>query len=80
MEFSEYVAARRGTLVRSAVLLGCPQADAEDIVQATLLKAYRSWRRVTRADRPDAYVYRILPGTARLTHRPDLHRFRMTPP
>lgn len=60
MEFHEYVAARRTSLLRSAVLLGCPEADAEDLVQTTLLKAFRSWRRVSRADRPEAYVYRIL--------------------
>lgn len=65
MDFTEYVAARRAALVRSAVLLGCPQADAEDIVQSTLTKAYRSWRRVQRADQPDAYVYRILVNTLR---------------
>ncbi|WP_109506674.1 SigE family RNA polymerase sigma factor [Nocardioides speluncae] len=65
MEFTEYVAARRAALVRSAVLLGCPQPDAEDIVQSTLTKAYRSWRRVQRADQPDAYVYRILVNTLR---------------
>jgi len=63
VEFSEYVAARRATLVRSAVLLGCPQPDAEDLVQATLLKIFRSWRRVSRAERPDAYAYRILVNT-----------------
>lgn len=60
MEFSEYVAARRTALVRSIVLLGCPQPDAEDIVQAALLKAYRHWRKVQRADRPESYVYKIL--------------------
>lgn len=60
MEFEEYVAARRSALVRSAVLLGCPRADAEDVVQTALLKCYRSWRRVQRADQPDAYVYRVL--------------------
>ena len=63
MDFSEYVAARRPTLVRTAVLLGCPQADAEDVVQTALLRCYRSWRRVTRADQPDAYVYKILVNT-----------------
>jgi RNA polymerase sigma-70 factor (sigma-E family) len=63
VEFSEYVAARRATLVRSAVLLGCPQPDAEDLVQATLLKIFRSWRRVSRADHRDAYAYRILVNT-----------------
>ena len=60
MDFSDYVAARRTALVRSAVLLGCPQPDAEDVVQAALLKAFRHWRKVVRADRPEAYVYRIL--------------------
>jgi RNA polymerase sigma-70 factor (sigma-E family) len=60
VEFSEYVAARRGALVRAAVLLGCPESDAEDLVQTALLKAFRHWRKVERADRPDAYVYRIL--------------------
>ena len=60
MDFSEYVAARRPTLVRSSVLLGCDLYEAEDLVQTTLTKVLRSWRRVSRADRPDAYVYRIL--------------------
>ena len=63
MDFSEYVAARRTQLVRSAVLLGCPQPDAEDVVQTALAKAFRSWRRVQAADQPDAYVYRILVNT-----------------
>ena len=67
MEFSEYVAARRTQLVRSAVLLGCPTADAEDLVQSTLTKALRSWSRVSRARQPDAYVYRILTNTLRDT-------------
>ncbi len=63
MEFSEYVAARRARLVRTAVLLGCPRADAEDVVQSALLKCYRSWARVDRADHPDAYVHRVLVTT-----------------
>ncbi len=65
MDFSEYVAARRQQLVRSVVLLGCPHADAEDVVQTALGKAFRSWRRVTEADQPDAYVYRILVNALR---------------
>jgi RNA polymerase sigma-70 factor (sigma-E family) len=65
VEFEQYVAARRTGLVRSAVLLGCPQADAEDVVQAALLRCFRHWRRVQRADRPDAYVYRVLVNTLR---------------
>jgi DNA-directed RNA polymerase specialized sigma24 family protein len=42
MDFSEYVAARRTSLVRAAVLLGCPQPDAEDVVQTALLRCFRS--------------------------------------
>lgn len=67
MDFSEYVAARRASLVRAVVLLGCPVADAEDIVQSALLKCHRSWRRVQRADQPEAYVYRVLVNTFRDT-------------
>lgn len=65
MEFEEYVAARRAALIRSAVLLGCPERDAEDVVQSALLRCYRHWRTVRRADRPDAYVYRVLVNTLR---------------
>ncbi len=50
MDFSTYVAQRRTRLVRTAVLLGCPRADPEDLVQTALLKCYHSWRRITRAD------------------------------
>jgi RNA polymerase sigma-70 factor (sigma-E family) len=65
MDFDEYVAARRPTLVRAAVLLGCPQPDAEDVVQTALLKCFRSRRRVSRAEQPEAYVYRVLVNTLR---------------
>lgn len=63
MDFTEYVAARRHRLVRTAVLLGCPEADAEDIVQSALARCLRSWRRVSRADSIDAYVNRVLVNT-----------------
>jgi len=65
VDFTEYVAARRASLVRAVVLLGCPVADAEDIVQTALLKCHRSWRRVQRADEPEAYVYRVVVNTLR---------------
>lgn len=63
MDFSAYVAQRRPRLVRTAVLLGCPPRDAEDVVQSALLKCYRSWRKVASADQPDAYVHRVLVTT-----------------
>ncbi len=59
-ELAEYVTARRPALVRSAVLLGCPMPEAEDLVQSTLVRCHRAWGRVRQAADPDAYVYRIL--------------------
>jgi DNA-directed RNA polymerase specialized sigma24 family protein len=62
-EFSEYVAARWPRLVRSAVLLGCSAAEAEDVVQTALTRCLVSWSRVQRADDRDAYVHRVLINT-----------------
>jgi len=57
-DFSAYAAARWATLVRVASYLGA--SEPEDLVQSTLLRCYRSWGRVRRADRVDAYVHRAL--------------------
>ena len=47
--------------MRTAVLLGCPQPDAEDAVQTALLKVFpRAGAGWCEADQPEAYVYRIL--------------------
>lgn len=59
-DFSAYMGSRYGALVRSAILLGCTQPDAEDLVQTTLARCYVSWPKVSRADNRDAYVYRML--------------------
>lgn len=58
--FSAYVAALRSRLVRTAVLIGCPPADAEDLVQATLVRCLRSWSRVRHAQDREAYVAKVL--------------------
>ena len=62
-EFSEYVAARWPRLVRSAVLLGCAPAEAEDVVQTALTRCLTNWSKVRRADDRDAYVHRVLINT-----------------
>jgi RNA polymerase sigma-70 factor (sigma-E family) len=62
-DFAEYVGARRVRLIRTAVLLGCPEADAEDLVQTVLVRCLRSWGRVNGAENRDAYVNRILINT-----------------
>ena len=45
---------------RSSYLLCGDWHLADDLVQETLVKVYRHWDRVRRADDPDAYVRRIL--------------------
>jgi len=59
-DFSEYVVARWPRLVRSAILLGCSEAEAEDVVQAALERCLIHWRKVEQATDRDAYVHRIL--------------------
>ncbi|MEU1601407.1 SigE family RNA polymerase sigma factor [Streptomyces sp. NPDC005708] len=59
-EFQEFVRARWSHLVRTAYLLTGDVHHAEDLTQTALAKAYRSWRRVSRSDSPEAYVRRIL--------------------
>lgn len=46
--------------MRTAYLLAGDRAAAEDLLQATLVKAYVQWNRVRRADSPDAYIRRML--------------------
>jgi RNA polymerase sigma-70 factor (sigma-E family) len=62
-DYGAYVGARWNTLVRTAVMLGCPLEEAEDVTQEALLRAYVAWDKVIRADNRDAYVYRILLNT-----------------
>jgi RNA polymerase sigma-70 factor (sigma-E family) len=62
-DFTTYVAAHWPRLVRSAVLLGCTRAEAEDVVQSALERCLRRWRRVAAADDRDAYVHRVLINT-----------------
>jgi RNA polymerase sigma-70 factor (sigma-E family) len=60
MTFEEYVAARRQGLQRYAYLLTGDAHRAQDLVQTALLEAYLRWRKVGRAEHPDAYVRRII--------------------
>ncbi len=60
MQFEDYVAARGQALLRFAFVLTRDADIAEDLVQTALAQAYRHWRKVGRAEYPDAYVRRIL--------------------
>lgn len=57
--FAEYIVARRDALVRGACLLTGDRHLAEDLVQATLVRVWPRWERVSRADHVDAYVQRV---------------------
>jgi RNA polymerase sigma-70 factor (sigma-E family) len=55
---------RRGALFRTAMsLTGNNQADAEDLVQATLVKTYLAWEKIADAGAQDTYVRRIMVNT-----------------
>ena len=61
--FEDFVAARSGDLLRTAVLLTRDRGHAEDLLQTALVKAYRRWGRIERDD-PYPYVRRILVTSA----------------
>jgi len=63
--FEEFVRARSSSLLRTALLLaGQDRAEAEDLLQIALERAYRHWPRVLRSDEPERYVRRILANAA----------------
>jgi RNA polymerase sigma-70 factor (sigma-E family) len=68
--YEEYVAARWTGLYRTAYLLTANHADAEDLAQTALVKAYLAWSKVAAADSPDAYVRRILTNAFVSSRRP----------
>ena len=73
VDLAEYALARRTTLYRTAVLLGCPEQDADDLVQITLTRCVRHWRRIERAENPDAYVYKVMVNAFRDTRARKWH-------
>ena len=64
-EFRAFALDHSLRLHQSAYLLCGDWHLAHDLVQDTLVKVYRHWSRVRRADSPDAYVRRILINEAR---------------
>ncbi len=57
-DFEEFVIARRDALLRTAFLLTGSPHDAEDLVQAALIKVVPKWPRIQ--DRPEGYVRQVL--------------------
>lgn len=60
MEFDRFVDTRGPGLLQLAWLLTGHAQSAEDLVQSTLVDAYRRWDLVTAADAPDAYVRKAM--------------------
>ncbi|HSA49128.1 MAG TPA: SigE family RNA polymerase sigma factor [Yinghuangia sp.] len=56
----EFIALRRGPLLRSAFLLCGDVHEAEDLVQSTLVKVVMAGRRLDRIDNIEAYTRRTL--------------------
>jgi RNA polymerase sigma-70 factor (sigma-E family) len=77
VSFEDFVQARSGSLLRTALLLaGQNRAEAEDLLQLALERAYRHWPRVCAAGEPERYVRRILANASadrwrRLARRPE---------
>ena len=75
--FEDFVCARSSSLLRTALLLtGQNRADAEDLLQVALERAYRHWPKLRREDDPERYVRRILANASadrwrRLARRPE---------
>jgi RNA polymerase sigma-70 factor (sigma-E family) len=75
--FEDFVLARSGSLLRTALLLtGQNRAEAEDLLQMALERAYRHWTRVQATSEPERYVRRIIANASadrwrRLARRPE---------
>jgi RNA polymerase sigma-70 factor (sigma-E family) len=63
-EFERFVADRTGPLLRTAHLVAGNLAEAEDLVQETLLRVARRWPKVQAMDHPAAYARQILVNMA----------------
>ena len=59
-DFTAYLQARQGALLRTAYLLTGDQHQAEDLVQNAFAKLYLAWDKVRDRESVDAYVRRIL--------------------
>ena len=76
MSFEDFARARSGSLLRTALLLTGQRAEAEDLVQIALERAYRHWPRICRSEGPERYVRKILARASaerwrRLARRPE---------
>jgi RNA polymerase sigma-70 factor (sigma-E family) len=78
MPFEDFVVAASSRLFTMAlVVCGHQRAEAEDLLQSVLERAYRRWARICRDGDPERYVRRMLVNASvdrwrRLRRRPEL--------
>jgi RNA polymerase sigma-70 factor (sigma-E family) len=63
-DFTAFVTASSRRLLRGAYLITGDLADAEDLLQTALERAYRRWPTIRRMQAPEAYVRRIVVTSA----------------
>jgi RNA polymerase sigma-70 factor (sigma-E family) len=63
LSFNEYVRTRSRALLHAAQAMTGNRSDAEDLVQATLVKTYQSWDRISDPAALDTYVRRVMVNT-----------------
>ncbi len=63
VSFGDYVRSRGATLLRAAQALTGNRPDAEDLVQATLVKTFQSWHKITDPAALDTYVRCVMVNT-----------------
>jgi len=63
-DFSAFVAASARRLLRGAYLITGDLAEAEDLLQTALERAYRRWPSIRQKDVPEAYVRKIIVTSA----------------
>ena len=59
-EFADFAAESWDPLLRTGYLMTGDAKDAEDLIQETLLRVARRWKRVGSMDHPAAYARRVL--------------------
>lgn len=59
-DYDDVYAALWPRLVRTAYAVAGDRGLAEDAVQTAFAKAYRSWRRISRLEAPEAYLRRMV--------------------
>ena len=73
-EFTWFFRAEYAAVVRTVTMITHDSEVARDVAQEAFIQLLRHWRKVSRYDRPDAWVRRVAIRAATRTTRRDLLR------